>query len=105
MNPYLVLRVPREADDQHIRQAYLDAIRSATPDTHPERFQAASAAYEKIKDETSRLRYALFNHDCPGDSPLDVFLRQARLHARFSPLPFELMKQYLRACSKHESPT
>ena len=100
MNPHLVLGVPRDADDARIRRAYLDAVKEATPETHPARFKEIAAAYEKIKDETSRHRYELFNTECPGESPLDVFLRPARLATRPAPLSFEAMKELLRSCSK-----
>ena len=100
MNPYLVLGVPPEADDLQVRQAYLEAIRVATPDTQPRRFQDLSEAYTSIKDEASRLRYLLFNRDVPGDSPLDAFIRCARWQAKPKPLPFESMKAFLRSCAK-----
>lgn len=100
MNPYLVLGVPRDADDVRIRRAYLDAVKAAPPETHPARFKAIATAYDKIKDEPSRCRYDLFDTECPGDSPLDVFLRYARLTAPASPPDFETMKAYLRTCAK-----
>ncbi len=100
MDPYLVLGVPHNADDARIRRAYLDAVKEATPDLQPARFKEIAAAYDNIKDETSRHRHELFNTDCPGDSPLDVFLRHARLAARPAPLSFEAMKELLRSCSK-----
>jgi curved DNA-binding protein CbpA len=100
MNPYLELGVPRDADDQRIRRAYLEAIKEATPETDPDRFKTLTDAYNKIKDETARYRYELFHTDSPGASPLDLFLRHARLRAKPAPLPFEAMKEYLRSCSK-----
>ena len=100
MNPYLVLGVPRNADDACIRQAYLSAVKEATPETHPARFKEVAAAYENIKDEPSRHRYELFNTDCPGESPLGVFLRHAHLAQRPAPLSFEAMKELLRSSSK-----
>ncbi len=100
MNPYLVLGVPRDADDARIRRAYLEAIKIDTPETQPVRFKEIATAYDKIKDETSRCRYELFDIEAPGDSPLDAFLRHARLAARPTPLGFEAMKEFLRACSK-----
>ena len=99
MNPYLILGVSPQADDAAIRRAYLAAVKEAPPDAHPQRFQAVSAAYERIKDEPARLRYTLFNHECPGDSPLDVLRRFAQVRAS-EPLPFESMKAYLRDCWK-----
>lgn len=100
MNPYLVLGVPPDADDQAIRRAYLAAVKLAPPDLEPKRFQAVTAAYEQIKDETSRHRHTLFNTTPPGDSPLDVFVRYAQLRRQTHPLPFEAMKNFLRSCSK-----
>lgn len=100
MNPYLVLGVPRDAADARIRRAYLDAVREATPETHPVRFKEIATAYEQIKDEVSRHRHELFDTTCPGDSPLDAFLRHARTAARTAPLGFDAMKEFLRAASK-----
>jgi len=100
MNPYLILGVPRTADDRQIRQAFLEAIKSATPDTHPEQFKQVSSAYAAIKDEKQRIRLVLFDLHVPGDSPFDTYLRHARLGARPKPLPFEAMKDHLRSCLK-----
>lgn len=100
MNPYLVLGVPRDADDACIRQAYLAAIKIATPETQPARFKEIAAAYDKIKDETSRCRHELFDTEAPGDSPLDALVRHARLAARPVPPGHEAMKEFLRACAK-----
>lgn len=99
MNPYLVLGVPSEANDQTIRQAYLSAIKESPPDVDPKRFQAVNRAYEKIKDKESRHRHILFDHDCPGDSPLDALARYAS-HRRLEPLPFDDMKEFLRSVAR-----
>ena len=100
MNPYVVLGVNLDADDQTIRRAYLEAVRLAPPDHHPRRFQAVSAAYEQIKDEPGRHRYTLFNRKPPGDSPLDAFVQYLRLCPETTPLPAEVMKEFLRTCAK-----
>ena len=102
MNPYLVLGVPSEADDQTIRQAYLNAIKESPPEADPKRFQAVSQAYEKIKDRESRHRYILFDKDCPGNSPLDTLARYAS-HRRFEPLPLDAMKEFLRSAARSGS--
>jgi curved DNA-binding protein CbpA len=100
MNPYLLLGVSRDADDQAIRQAYLAAVKEATPETDPERFKAISGAYEEIKDQTSRCRYELFHTDSPGDSPLAAFASQVQFCPKPAPLSWDALKEYLRACSK-----
>jgi DnaJ-class molecular chaperone len=100
MNPYLVLGVSLEADDRVIRQAYLDAIRVATPEHDPRRFQALTAAYHEIKDEPSRHRYTLFNTTAPGQSPLEAFLSAAALLPTLHPPAFDTLKEILRSCAK-----
>ena len=103
MNPYFILGVSPDANDQQIRQAYLAAIKEATPDTHPARFQEVSQAYESIKDESRRLNSYLFQIRAEADSPFDALLRSLRARAQFkrlSPLPLETMKEFLRSCSK-----
>jgi curved DNA-binding protein CbpA len=99
MNPYLVLGVPSEANDQTIRQAYLNAIKESPPEVDPKRFQAVSQAYEKIKDQESRHRHILFNRDCPASSPLDALARYAS-QRRLEPLPFDTMKEFLRSVAR-----
>lgn len=59
-NPYQVLGLPPEADDEVIRRRYLELVRQFTPEQQPERFAAIRAAYEKLKDLDTRLRYRLF---------------------------------------------
>lgn len=99
MNPYLVLGVTLKADDRTIRQAYLDAVRVASPEADPVRFKEVVAAYEKIKDATSRYRHELFNTESSGESPLDAFVQYARLTARAAPLSKASMKDFLRSCA------
>lgn len=69
-DPYLTLRVARDAGDEIIRQAYLKAIRSHPPDQDPEAFQAIRAAYEMIRNQKNRLEYLLFNTDLPTSADL-----------------------------------
>jgi DnaJ-class molecular chaperone len=77
----------------------LKALKESPPEANPKRFQAVSQAYEKIKDQESRHRHILFNHDCPAGSPLDVLARYAS-HRRLQPLPFDAMKEFLRSAAK-----
>jgi curved DNA-binding protein CbpA len=59
-DPYQLLGVAVEADDETIRRRYLELARQFTPEQQPERFAAVRAAYEKIKNLDSRVRYRLF---------------------------------------------
>lgn len=60
-DPYQVLGLPADADDQAIRLRYLQLVRQFTPEHHPERFAAIRAAYESLKDLSTRLEHRLFD--------------------------------------------
>lgn len=72
-DPYLILNVPRDAGDETIHQAYLQAIRDCPPEQDEQRFQAVRKAYDTLRTEKLRLHYELFNTELP--SPEDL-LRQ-----------------------------
>jgi curved DNA-binding protein CbpA len=59
-NPYAVLGVAPDSDDETIRRRYLELVRRYTPEHHPERFAAVRAAYESLRDQDTRLRHRLF---------------------------------------------
>ena len=59
-DPYTVLGVANDADDETIRRRYLELAREFTPEQQPERFAAVRAAYEKIKHLENRVRHRLF---------------------------------------------
>jgi len=77
-DPYLILGVPRDAGDDAIHQAYLQALHRYPAERHPETFQAVRAAYELIRTRKARLEYALFNTDLPAPSDLLERLSQGR---------------------------
>jgi len=64
-DPYLILGVPDDADDQSIDAAYLAGIRACPPDRDPARFEALRGAYEKIRTRRNRLAYKLFDTTVP----------------------------------------
>jgi curved DNA-binding protein CbpA len=66
-DPYAVLGLPDDADDETIRRRYLELVRQFTPEQHPERFAAVRSAYEALKDLDTRLRHRLFG-DRQGES-------------------------------------
>src|ERR1700730_4157131 len=59
-NPYGVLGLPPDCDDEMIRRRYLELVRQFSPEHHPEKFAAVRAAYESLRDLDTRLRYRLF---------------------------------------------
>jgi curved DNA-binding protein CbpA len=59
-DPYAVLGLPPDSNDEAIRRRYLELVRQFSPEHHPERFAAIRAAYESLRDLNTRLRYRLF---------------------------------------------
>src|SRR5438067_8176768 len=59
-DPYTVLGLPPDSDDETIRRRYLELVRQFTPEHHPEKFAAVRSAYESLRDLNTRLRYRLF---------------------------------------------
>jgi curved DNA-binding protein CbpA len=59
-DPYAVLGLPPDSDDNAIRRRYLELVRQFSPERHPEKFAAIRAAYESLRDLNTRLRYRLF---------------------------------------------
>lgn len=61
MNPYRVLGIPEDtADDEAIRNAWLESVRRFPPEKEPERFARNREAYEMIRDRESRFRLWTF---------------------------------------------
>lgn len=58
-DPYTVLGLPPDADDEAVRRAYLDLTRAFPPEQHPEKSAAVRAAYEKLRTADARARYRL----------------------------------------------
>jgi curved DNA-binding protein CbpA len=59
-DPYEVLGLAADADDETIRRRYLELVRQFPPEQHPERFAAVREAYESLRDLNTRLRHRLF---------------------------------------------
>ena len=60
-DPYAVLGIPPESDDEAIRKRYLELVREFPPEKHPQKFSAIRAAYDIVKDLNHRVRYRLFD--------------------------------------------
>ena len=46
-DPYSLLGIEPDADDETIRRRYLELVRQFPPEHHPEKFAAVRAAYER----------------------------------------------------------
>ena len=73
-NPYSILGVPTDADDETIRRRYLALTREFPPEQHPERFAAVRVAYEKIKTLDDRVRHRLF--EVPKDDSIEGLIEE-----------------------------
>ena len=74
-DPYTVLGVPPDADDEAIRRRYLELTRQFTPEHHPERFAAVRGAYERVKDLDRRVQYRLF--EAGKDDTIEAIIEEA----------------------------
>jgi curved DNA-binding protein CbpA len=59
-DPYKTLGLSDDADDESIRRRYLELVKRYPPEHHPEQFAAVRAAYESLRDLTTRVRHRLF---------------------------------------------
>lgn len=73
-DPFGVLGVGEDADDDEIKQRYLAMVRAFPPDREPERFQAYRAAYEALSDQRKRLEVQLLRTNGAALSRLKTLL-------------------------------
>jgi curved DNA-binding protein CbpA len=59
-DPYEVLGIPPDSDDETIRRRYLQLVREFSPERHPEKFASVRQAYDSLRDLDTRLRHRLF---------------------------------------------
>jgi len=59
-DPYAVLGLPADSDDETIRRRYLELVKQFSPEHHPDKFALIRRAYESLRDLETRLRYRLF---------------------------------------------
>jgi curved DNA-binding protein CbpA len=60
-DPYEVLNLSPDSDDDTIRRRYLELVRQYPPERSPEKFAAIRQAYESLRVMTERVRYRLFD--------------------------------------------
>jgi len=79
MVPYAILGVPFEADDLTIREAYLNRIKTTSPDRDPEGFKRLAWAYRSIAKAEDRRQLFL---DRPSGGLTDAEIDDTFEHIR-----------------------
>lgn len=59
-DPYGVLGLAPDCDDEAIRRRYLELVKQFPPEQYPERFARYREAFDTLRDLDTRLRYRLF---------------------------------------------
>src|SRR5258708_7506507 len=73
-DPYQILGLAPDSDDEAIRRRYLELVRQYTPEHAPEKFAAVRAAYDELRDPHARLNNRLFQ---PGKAEsIDALLEE-----------------------------
>src|SRR5215467_6079477 len=73
-DPYQILELPPDSDDEAIRRRYLELVRRFSPERYPEKFAAIRSAYESLRDLDKRLRYRLF--EAGKDETVDALIEE-----------------------------
>jgi curved DNA-binding protein CbpA len=73
-DPYAVLGLPADSDDETIRRRYLELVKQFSPEHHPEKFAAIRQAYESLRDLDTRLRHRLF--EAGKNESMDTLLEE-----------------------------
>ena len=69
VDPYHTLGLDRRADATEIKRAYFQLVRQYPPEQAPEKFQDIRAAYELLRDPTSKAQVDLFLIQPPPPLP------------------------------------
>ena len=93
-DPYQVLGLPPDADDESIRRRYLELVRQHSPEHHPEKFAAVRAAYEQLRDQDTRLRHRLF--EAGKRETIDALLEEIACRSPRRRVPLKALLSVLR---------
>ena len=88
-DPYAVLGVSHDADENAVRQRYLELVRAHPPERDPERFAEIREAYDQLRDPAVTLENRLFTLTSPWT--LERLLAEERQPAGSSRLPVDLL--------------
>jgi curved DNA-binding protein CbpA len=75
-DPFTILNLSADSNDETIRRRYLELIRIHSPERDPDKFASVRAAYEKLRDPVARLQYRLFG--VGEDDSIEALLLDAR---------------------------
>ncbi len=59
-DPYAILGLSADVDDDTIRRRYLELVKQFSPEQHPDKFAQIRRAYEATRDLDTRLQHQLF---------------------------------------------
>lgn len=93
-DPYAVLGLAADSDDDTIRRRYLELVRQYSPEHHPARFAAIRAAYEDLRNLDTRLRYRLF--EAGRRETIDAMLEEIACRSPRRRLPLKALLSILR---------
>jgi len=93
-DPYQVFGLPADSDDDTIRRRYLELVRQFPPERHPEKFASIRAAYEALKDVTTRLRQRLF--EAGKNESVDAIIEELACRNQRPRLSLQQMMSTLR---------
>jgi curved DNA-binding protein CbpA len=88
-DPYQILDLPADSDDDTIRRRYLELVRQFPPDRHPEKFAAVRGAYESLRYLTTRLNYRLF--EAGKNESIDSLIEELICRTTRRRLPLETL--------------
>jgi curved DNA-binding protein CbpA len=81
-DPYAVLGISRNADDERIRAAYVAQVKQFPPDRSPAEFELVRDAYNLLRDRRRRAQHMLFSVD--PEAPLQSLLEGIDNDRRFA---------------------
>jgi curved DNA-binding protein CbpA len=88
-DPYQVMGLPADSDDETIRRRYLELVRQFSPEKSPEKFAAIRRAYESLRDLNTRLRHRLF--EAGRNETVDALVEEITCRTTRRRLPLETL--------------
>jgi curved DNA-binding protein CbpA len=92
-DPWEVLGLTADCDDEAIRRRYLELVRQFPPEQNPERFAQIRQAFESLKDLDTRLRWRLFEEG-KNDS-IDAIIGELTCRTTRQRIPLEKLLSML----------